>query len=185
MTKLGNQMHGAIAELIRRGAEIAGPHDEDELQAFAKQLRGFGDTIYTSEALALLSPDLRVPECFFHVRFTIYEVIGTKPNGEHILAEPRSSGGVTKGVLETIELQTLLGWALTIVMSEDATSMGPGRWLQSFALPVKTRGVMELAMVLEPCEINDGSFIARVQAIRNRLRSQDAKRAVTSKDPDV
>lgn len=160
---VGDQMASAMAELIKRGAEGAVHHDMQVLQAFAHKLRGLGDTLDVDEAIALL-PNLKVPEGFCHARYTVYEVTGTGPNGEKLLGEPRYVGSHIDSRLEQIELRDLVCSAAVFATTTQSTSMGPGRWIETFALPVANPGMIELALVLEPYEVNDGSDRARIQA---------------------
>ena len=182
MTRMGNQMHAAIAALIKKGSEWACDHDEQELHAFAKQLRGVGDAKFTDECLELL-PELQVPKGFCHARYTVYEVIGTKLNGEYILAEPRYAGGITSSVMKTIDLGEIVTTALVLCADISATSMGPGRWLETFALPIIDRGVMELALILEPLECNDGTFLGRLMTAIKLSREENARRGIISLRP--
>ncbi|HEV7310964.1 hypothetical protein [Sphingopyxis sp.] len=182
MTKIGNQMHAAIAALIKKGSEWACDHDEQELHAFAKQLRGVGDAKTTDECLEIL-PELQVPQGFCHARYTIYEVIGTKLNGEHLLSEPKYAGGITSSVMKPIELGKIVSTALVFSSDISATSMGQGRWLETFALPIIDRGVMELALVLEPLECNDGTFLGRLLTAIKLGREENARRGIISSRP--
>lgn len=160
---VGDQMASARRDLIERGAEGAVHHDMQVLQDFAHNLRELGDTLDVDEAMDLL-PNLKVPAGFCHARYTVYEVTGTGPNGEMLLGEPSYSGSHVDSRLQQIELRELVCSAKVFATSDRSTSMGPGRWIETFALPTTTPGMIELALVLEPYEVNDGSDRARIQA---------------------
>ncbi len=172
---MSEQMAGAMAGLVERGADNAVHHDLQALQAFAHKLRGLGDMLDVDEAMALL-PDLRVPEGFCHARYTVYEVTATGSNGEKLLGEPRYVGSHISGRLEQIELRDLVCSAAVFATSDQSTSMGPGRWIETFALPVTNPGTIELALVLEPYEVNDGSDRARIKAALRWAKDITARR---------
>lgn len=163
MPRIAEQMNSAMDDLIERAADNAVDYDMHELQAFASWLRGLGDAENDIERMALL-PGVRVPQGFCHARYTIYEVEGRKANGEFVLAPPKPAGKLITGWGEPLDLTSLVRFASVLASSYTATSMGPGRWLESFALPIKNAGMFELALVVEPREVNDGSFSARIDA---------------------
>lgn len=163
MSTLSNQMKAAMDDLIDQASEMESSYDMQALQVFAQQLRGIGDCRTDDEAMEAL-PKLRVPDGFRHARYTFFQVVGIGPNAEIILGQPRYAGEIISSRPEGIELRTLVRSALVLSAGTESTSMGPGRWLESFALPIRDPGMLELALVLEPREINDGSVLARIQA---------------------
>ena len=149
-------------DLISQAAELAEECCPQAMQDFAWRLRGLGNCHLTTEAMRLV-PDLFLPADFFHVRYTTYEVIETGADGVYLLGKPNCAGELIQASLEPIELVDLVRTAQVMAESMYATSMGPGRWIESFALPIKDPGVFELALVVEPHEVNDGSEAARIK----------------------
>ena len=163
MATASEQMRIAMDKLVEQASEGAIDHDLQELQVFASQLRGLGDTENDDESMSLL-PALRVPGGFRHARYTIYEVVEIGPQGELFLGQPKHAGEIIDSKLDPLDLRTLVRTASVLSRGTESTSMGPGRWLESFALPIRNPGMLELALVVEPREVNDGSFTARIQA---------------------
>ena len=122
------------------------------------------------------------PEGFRHARYTIYEVIGKGPNGELLLGEPKPGGRLIDSKAGPLYLRRLVRTALIFSSNADTTSMGPGRWLESFALPIRDPGTFELALVVDPREINDGSFSARIQAT---MRMMNGRRTPVRTMPSI
>lgn len=179
---IADQMASAMAELVERGAEAAVHHDMHDLQAFAQKLRGLGEALDADEAMALL-PDLKMPEGFCHARYTVYEVTAAGPNGEKLLGNPRYVGSHISGRLEQIGLKDLIRSAMVFATTTQSTSMGPGRWIETFALPVANPGMIELALVLEPYEINDGSERARIGAALRLAKADNRRRLIKRASP--
>ena len=163
MKSIGENLASVMDELVQQARQTAIEHDDRTLQEFARKLKGLGDAENDDETMGLLR-GVSVPEGFRHARYTIYEVIGSGPNGELLLGDPKPGGRLIDGRMGCLDLKRLVRTALVFTSDPDTTSMGPGRWLESFALPIRDPGTLELGLVVEPREINDGSFPARVQA---------------------
>lgn len=174
MISIAEKMNLAMDDLVEQAADCAVEYDMQELQAFASRLRGLGDTENDDEAMALL-PGVHLPMGFFHARYTIYEVKGRGTNGELLLAPPKPAGELITGWGDPLDLTSLVRFASILASSYTATSTGPGRWLESFALPIKNPGMFELALVVEPREINDGSFSARIDAEIRMVKARTAR----------
>lgn len=171
MQSFGEQTQNTIDDLVEQASMMAGDYDFHALQVFAQQLRGLGDSRNDRESLSLL-PKLRMPKGFYHARYTVHEVTGTGRHGEPLLGHPAYLGEVIDSKLRPLDLITLVRSALVFTNCIAATSMGPGRWIESFALPIRTPSMFELALVVEPREINDGSERARIQAALNFAKSR-------------
>ncbi|WP_145916900.1 hypothetical protein [Erythrobacter sp. QSSC1-22B] len=165
-----------MADLVDRASDAAVTHDLQVLQDFAQKLRGLGDSQSDVEAVALL-PGLRIPAGFCHARYTFFEVVGTQPHGEIVLGQPKYAGELISGSLAPLDLISLVRTALVFSADTGATSMGPGRWIESFALPIKDPGMLELALVLEPRESNDGSETARIEAAIRMVKARPWRKA--------
>ena len=163
MKSIGENLASVMDELVQQARHTAIEHDDRTLQEFAWKLKGLGDAENDDETMGLLR-GVSVPEGFRHARYTIYEVNGSGPNGELLLGDPKPGGRLIDGRMGCLDLKRLVRTALVFTSDPDTTSMGPGRWLESFTLPIRDPGTLELGLVVEPREINDGSFPARVQA---------------------
>ena len=181
MKNIGEHLALVMEGLVQEAKLTAIEHDNRTLQEFAAKLRGLGDTENDEETMALLQ-GVSVPEGFRHARYTIYEVTGKGPNGELLLGEPKPGGRLIDSKAGPLDLRRLVRTALIFSRNADTTSMGPGRWLESFALPIRDPGTFELALVVEPREINDGSFSARIQAT---MRMMNGRRTPVRTIPSI
>lgn len=172
---LFDAMMDRCEELIAEAAAVAAPHSDRTVQEFVSQLRGLDKVAYVQDAVELF-PGLQVPDGFYHTRFTGYEVLSRSDNGALNLSEPYELGDSIGDDLVSLTLYEVLLTGLTFSGMSDATSMGPGLWIESFALPIRDPGVLEIAMVLEPFERNDCSeeavHIASMNYIRSFFRKQ-------------
>lgn len=100
--------------------------------------------------------NLEIPGHFVHARFTTYEVVERGSNDKITLGDPKLAGSFVHSQMTPLDLRNLVRMGMNISDRESATSMGPGRWIESFALPVKIPGMLEIALVLDPIEIYDG-----------------------------
>jgi len=167
--KLYDDMMDRCEELIAEAAALAPPHSDRTVQEFVSQLRGLDKVAYVQDAVELF-PGLQVPDGFYHARFTGYEVLSRSDNGALNLSEPYELGACIMDDLVPLPLREVLSAGMLYSWTDDSTSMGPGLWIESFALPICDPGVLEIAMVLEPFERNDGSEAARRQAWRRYLK---------------
>ncbi|GMN14868.1 hypothetical protein [Altererythrobacter sp. MTPC7] len=158
-------------ELITEAADLVSQYDPAETQAFAARLRGVGNCETVGEALDLL-PDMQVPAGFIHARYTIYEVIDSGRDNELTLDKPKATGELVQSNLAPLSFERLVCSALCLADNQNATSTGPGEWIESFALPIKDRGVFELALLVKRRQENDGSLDSRLQACRDLERDR-------------
>ncbi len=176
MTNQSKSLQAWRQELIEQAADLVGGHDDERNRHFAAQLRGVGDCEFVQEALDLL-PNIDVPKGFLHARYTIYEVTGEGPDGQLLLGKPKPAGELVQSDLEQLTIKYLVCSALCLSDGCEATSTGPGEWIESFALPIKDRGVFELALILRPRQTNDGSLTSRLQASLDLERDREARDA--------
>lgn len=169
MKSVSEQIHATRNQLIEKAANFAIPCNDQTLQEFAGQLRNMDQFRYVDEAVASL-PHLRVPEGFSHVKYTAYPVKGRGRHGELILDEGRYAGASIQAELLRLSVDKVICTGMVLSDLMDATIMGPARWIETFALPVKQPGVLELGLVLEPFEQNDGSFDARIKVAARLAR---------------
>ena len=146
--KPGNQMLSICDDAIARTADVVGEHHFHDIELFAAHLRGLGN-LTNDQAMQKLCIT-KIPGDFRHVRFTIYEVITEGRNGEIMLGEAKGGGAMIDPMLQPLELYQLVHTALLVSDMSEATSNGQGEWLDTFALPIKNPGVLELGLVLKP-----------------------------------
>lgn len=184
MRSISEQMSTLCEQLIEHTEEIAIPCDSQTLQLFADQLRNMDRFEYVADAVASLH-HVRVPDGFYHVSYTAYRVKAYGQHGEFILDDGRDAGANILATLIPLTLEDVICGGQVRAGIMDATIMGPARWIETIALPVKRLGVLELGLVLESYEQNDGSFEARLRAYsrrsRERTRLLDARRAASTR----
>lgn len=184
MRSISKQMSYIREQLIQHTEKIAKPCDSQTLQIFAAQLRNMDRFEYVAEAVASLH-HVRVPDGFYHVSYTAYRIKAYGRHGELILDDGRDAGANIQATFIPLTLADVICGGQVRAGIMDATIMGPARWIETVALPVIRLGVLELGLVLEPYEQNDGSFEARLGAdlrrSRERTRLLDARRAASAR----
>lgn len=172
---LFNAMMDRCDDLVAESGKRTKPISEQVIRDFVSRLRGLDKVFYYDDALDLF-PELVVPDGLFHARFTGYEVLSRSESGALNLSEPYELGGCIMDDCVPLPLRDVLSAGLLYAGMDDATSMGPGLWFESFALPIVDPGVLEIAMVLEPFERNDGSETARRRAKKRYLNHYMSKK---------
>ncbi|NJR80053.1 hypothetical protein [Sphingomonas corticis] len=133
--KLVEQCLDACDELVATTAELVGPHDKAELEAFALKLCGLEGLDY--DDLVARLHGVTIPGDFRHVRVTNLN------DGREWFA----SFSVDQRPLELEQI--LLDMACSLD-HEEATASGRGVWTETVALPVLDPGVLELGVRFLP-----------------------------------
>lgn len=139
-------------ELIDAGKYFSHGYDQNEANTFISHLRDLHRFSISPEAADHFK-HLSVPKGVLHVRFRSFELLGRQENGNPIISDEIYYLGCISATLKTIELERLLATGMSLSHYRQATTKGPGNWLESFPLPMRTPGMMEIGIILEPLAV--------------------------------
>jgi hypothetical protein len=148
MIKLNENHAVHVGPESRDGGRPKSNTIDQELSSFASQLCGLGG-MEVDHAVAMLD-DLNVPSGYQHIRLTIFKTVEYASNGHRILGDGVDGGTMVDTWEEQLDLSEIVLNCQCAASMETYYTECETVWADTFALPTKAAGVLELGLVLEP-----------------------------------